>query len=63
MARTKLTFREGDTIVLEPTSMGPRGAAIAEHEGLRFRIHGAIPGERARVRVLHHRQRRWRFEG
>ena len=49
----KLRVREGDTIVLEPTSLGDRGAAIAEHEGIRFRVYGAIPGESARVRVLH----------
>ena len=53
MARSKLSFREGDTIVLQPTVLGDRGAAIAEHEGIRFRVYGGIPGESARVRVLH----------
>ena len=53
MSRHKLTFREGDTIEVEPTAFGTRGAAIAEHEGLRFRVYGGVPGERARVRVMH----------
>lgn len=53
MARNRLTFREGDIIELEPTGFGTRGAAVAEHEGLRIRVYGGVPGERARVRVTH----------
>jgi 23S rRNA (uracil1939-C5)-methyltransferase len=46
-------FHEGDSLELSPTRLGKRGEAEAEYEGWRVRIPGAIPGEPARVTLLH----------
>jgi len=46
-------LRPGDEIVVTPDGLGKRGDATAEHEGIRLRIRGGIPGEAARVRIRH----------
>ncbi|MHC4958801.1 MAG: class I SAM-dependent RNA methyltransferase [Planctomycetota bacterium] len=46
-------FSEGDVLELTPMRLGKRGEAEAEFEGWRVRIPGAIPGEKARVTLLH----------
>ncbi|MHC4955000.1 MAG: class I SAM-dependent RNA methyltransferase [Planctomycetota bacterium] len=53
MARVKPPFRLDEEIVLEPTGLGARGAALGEYEGWRVRVYGGIPGEQARVRITH----------
>jgi len=49
----KRPFQEGEILEVTPTRIGRRGDAEGLYEGWRLRIAGAIPGERARVRVLH----------
>jgi len=53
MVRLRRPFNEGDTVVLTPHSLGPRGNALADYEGWRVRVPGALPGEKARVRIVH----------
>jgi len=45
--------RVGDTFVVTPHGIGRRGDALADKDGVRLRIRGALPGEPARVRVRH----------
>ena len=53
MVRLRRPFNEGDAVVLTPDRLGARGAALAEHEGWRVRVYGGLPGEEARVRIVH----------
>ncbi len=46
-------MKQGDAIELVPTRIGKRGEAEGEADGRRVRVRGGLPGERARVRVLH----------
>ena len=46
-------FRQGDIVELTPTRFGKRGEAEGEYEGWRVRVAGGIPGETARVRIVH----------
>jgi len=53
MVRLKRPFNEGDTVVVTPDELGARGAALALHEGWSVRVVGGLPGETARVRIVH----------
>ena len=49
----KRPFKEGDLIQITPTRFGRRGEAEGEYKGWRVRVRNGIPGEDARVRILH----------
>ena len=46
-------FDVGDQLELTPTRIGRRGEAESDHRGWRVRIPGGIPGEAARVTLVH----------
>lgn len=46
-------FDVGDQLELTPTRTGRRGEAETDHQGWRVRIPGGIPGEAARVTLVH----------
>jgi len=45
--------KEGDVVEVVPDRIGKRGEAEGEAGGRRVRVRGGLPGERARVRILH----------
>jgi len=53
MVHLRRPFNDGDAVVLTPFGLGPRGAALAEVDGWRVRVYGGLPGEAARVRIVH----------
>jgi 23S rRNA (uracil1939-C5)-methyltransferase len=46
-----------EAFAVEVTSLGARGEGVARHEGLVVFVPGALPGDRARVRVVERRDR------
>lgn len=47
----KNAYRIGDRLVVDVTDLTARGEGVAHHNGLTVFVGGALPGERAQLRV------------
>ena len=47
----KNAYRIGDRLVVDMTDLTARGEGVAHHNGLTVFVGGALPGERAQLRV------------